>query len=99
MDYIIEGFNQAFRLIFSLNKEFWGIVSLSLFVSISAVLIGMIIAVPIGTSLGLNKFKGERILARLIYTLMSTPTILIGLLVCILLSRRGPLGHLKLLQL
>jgi len=97
MDYILEGFVQAFNLIFSLNEEFWGIVILSLFVSISAVIIGMIFAIPIGTFLGLNKFRGEKIFARLIYTLMSTPTILIGLLVCILLSRRGPLGHLKLL--
>ena len=97
MDYIVDGFAQAFNLIFSLDKEFWGIVTLALFVSISAVIIGRVVAIPIGASLGLNKFKGEKIFARLIYTLMSTPTILIGLIVCILLSRRGPLGHMKLL--
>ena len=97
MDYILAGLKQALKLIFSTDSEFWGIVFLSLFVSISAVIIGMIVAIPIGTMLGLNKFKGEKVFARVIYTLMSTPTILIGLLVCILLSRRGPLGHLKLL--
>ena len=97
MDYIVDGFIQALNFIFSMDKEFWGIVSLSLFVSISAVIIGMVVAIPVGAFLGLNKFKGEKVFARLIYTLMSTPTILIGLIVCILLSRRGPLGHLKLL--
>lgn len=97
MDYIAEGIIEAVRLIFSRDPEFWGIVSLSVFVSSAAVITGMMVAVPAGTILGLKKFKGERIFARIIYTLMSTPTILIGLLVCILLSRRGPLGSYKLL--
>lgn len=97
MNYILEGILQAAELIFSTNQEFWGIVLLSVFVSSTAVIIGMIVSIPLGTILGLNKFKGERIFARVIYTAMSTPTILIGLIVCMMLSRRGPLGGYQLL--
>lgn len=97
MDYIFKGFQEAIKLLISFDREVMGIAGLSLFVSTSATLIASIIFIPIGIDLGLKRFKGKRILSRILYTLMSVPSVIVGLVVAINLSRRGPLGYLDLL--
>lgn len=97
MDYIFKGFQEALKLLISFDKEVMEIAGLSLFVSTSATLIASIIFIPIGIDLGLKKFKGKKILSRILYTLMSVPSVIVGLVVAITLSRRGPLGYLDLL--
>lgn len=97
MDYIVEGFKEAIKLIINLDKEIFDIVLLSLFVSTSASIIGSILAIPLGISVGLKDFKGKRLFSRITYTMMSIPTVVVGLIVAIILSRKGPLGGLGLL--
>ncbi len=97
MGYILEGFKEAFRLIISMDVEIYQIIGLSLFVSTLSTIIATIIFVPVGVYLGIKKFRGKKILSRIIYTSMSIPTVIIGLVVAIILSRRGPFGSLKLL--
>ena len=97
MDYIIQGINEAFKLLISFDAEVFQIIGLSLLVSTSATIIASLFFIPIGVYLGIQKFKGKRIVSRLIYTFMSIPSVIVGLIVAILLSRRGPLGYLKLL--
>lgn len=97
MDYIFKGFQEAIKLLISFDKEVMEIAGLSLFVSTSATLIASLIFIPIGIDLGLKKFRGKRILSRILYTLMSIPSVIVGLVVAIALSRRGPLGYLDLL--
>jgi tungstate transport system permease protein len=55
--------------------------------------IGITSAIPVA----LKNFKSKKIIIKLAETLMSTPPVLMGLVVYLLLSRRGPLGGLKLL--
>jgi tungstate transport system permease protein len=73
------------------------VVFLSLFVSVTATLIasmaGMILAIPIA----LKDFRMKKYIIRLSGTFMSVPPVLMGLVVYLLLSRKGPLGNLGLL--
>lgn len=97
MDYIVQGLKAGIKLLISLDPEILKIVGLSLFVSISATIISSLVCIPLGIYFGIKKFKGKRLFSRLLYTSMSTPSVIVGLVVAIGLSRRGPLGHLKLL--
>jgi tungstate transport system permease protein len=96
MDYIIDGFIKAFQLIFSADQELWGTVFLSIFVSGASILLSCIIIIPIFTYMRLKKSKSERFISRILNSLMSTPSVLVGLLVLLFLARRGPFGFLGL---
>jgi tungstate transport system permease protein len=97
MDYIFQGFIEALKLLISFDPEVFKIIILSLFVSTTATILASLIFIPIGIYLGLKKFRGKRIISRIIYTSMSVPSVIVGLVVAILLSRRGPLGHLDIM--
>jgi tungstate transport system permease protein len=71
--------------------------SVSLEVSFATVLLAMVPGVMAGLALGLEKFKLRSALITLLYTSLAFPTVVIGLLVYLLLSRSGPLGSLGLL--
>lgn len=73
------------------------IVLSTLIVCIPATVISMLIGVPIGYYLKIKRFKGKRFVIRVIYTLSGLPPVLAGLIVYILLSRRGPLGFFDIL--
>jgi tungstate transport system permease protein len=73
------------------------IISLSLQVSLTALLIGGIIGILCGTILGIYSFKGKNIILSVVYTLMGVPPVLIGVIVYLLLSRKGILGFAELL--
>src|SRR5262249_29171474 len=72
----------------------WQILLLSLQVSGLAVVISCIIGAPVGTWLGLSRFRGKRLATALVYTGMAMPPVVVGLLVYLLVSRSGPLGTL-----
>lgn len=97
MNYILEGFKEALRLLIGFDSEVYKIIFLSLFVSSTSTLIASIFSIPLGVYLGIKEFKGKRLFSRILYTLMSTPSVIVGLVVAIILSRRGPLGFLQLL--
>ncbi len=90
-------FTQALSLILEGDAELWAIVSLSLRVSIFAVLISAVIGMPIGAALAVARFPGRRALTILVNALMGFPPVVVGLLVYLMLSRSGPLGVLELL--
>ena len=97
MDYILNGFVEAFRLIFSFDPEIIQIVLLSLYVSFSSTLYATLIGIPLGILLGINDFKGKQIVSRLLYTFMSFPPVIIGLFTALFLARSGPFGELQLM--
>ncbi len=86
-------------------EEILNITLLSLRVSGTAVLIGASIGVPIGTILGLGRFKGKQTLMHfvnitlrsIVNTFMGLPPVVVGLVVYLLLTSSGPLGPLGLL--
>ena len=94
---IIDGITQAFQLIITLNPELLEVTALSLYISLSATVIATLIAIPAGGLIHFHKFAGKRVLITIIQTLYSVPTVIIGLLVFLLISRSGPLGVFGLL--
>ena len=97
MNEITNGFIKAFKLIISLEPELYQIIIRSLFVSISAVMIASLFCVPLGIWMGLKNFRGKQMVSRILYATMSTPSVVIGLIVLLLFSRKGPLGFAQLL--
>lgn len=97
MDYILNGIIEAFKLLISLDSEVYKIVTLSIFVSSLSTIISSIVTIPIGIYFGIKKFKGKKLFSRLTYTLMSIPSVIVGLVIAIVLSRKGPLGFLDLM--
>ncbi|MDR7434981.1 MAG: ABC transporter permease [Armatimonadota bacterium] len=73
------------------------IVIRTLQVSLSAVLLASAFGIPLGTFLGMREFPAKRLVLTVLYTGMGLPPVVVGLLVYLLLSRRGPLGWLHLL--
>ncbi len=94
---IIDGIIQAFQLIVSLDPELLQVTELSLFISLSATIISTLIAIPFGGLIHFREFRGKRVLITIIQTLYSVPTVIIGLVVYLLISRSGPFGVLGLL--
>jgi tungstate transport system permease protein len=94
---ILESTRQAFALLFSGDAELWTIIWISLRVSLIALGVATPPAVVLGYVLAHKRFPGRRILVVLIQGLLSFPTVVVGLVLYILLTRQGPLGSWQLL--
>jgi tungstate transport system permease protein len=94
---ITEGILEAWELLFSLDGEIYSIIGLSLFVSLTSTLLSAFLALPIGVYIANDKFKGKRIIVRIINTFMGLPPVVAGLIVYLILTRTGPLGEYRLL--
>ena len=93
MEYIIEALRGAFNLIITLDTEVRTVVSTSLQLSLTSTFIAAIIGTPIGILITKVDFKGKHVLNTLLNTLLSLPTVVLGLLVFSFISRRGILGE------
>ena len=92
-----NAFQAALNLILGLDPTLLGIVALSLQVSLTAVLVGALIGLPLGAALALWRFPGRGLVVTLLNAFMGLPPVVAGLLVYLMLSRAGPLGDLGLL--
>lgn len=92
-----SAFSAALGLIAGLDRQFVGIVSLSLSVTLLATLLAAVIGLPLGALLALSTFRGRAAVIVVINALMGLPPVVAGLIVFLLLSRSGPLGGLGLL--
>ncbi|HOX35535.1 MAG TPA: ABC transporter permease [Methanoregulaceae archaeon] len=97
MNAILDGISQAINLIVTLNPEVFEIAALSLFISLSATLLAALIALPIAGLIHFREFHGKRALIVVIQTLYSVPTVVVGLVIYLLISRSGPFGFFGLL--
>ena len=97
MAFFIDSFESALILLWARDPELMRIVALSLRVSISSTLLAGALGVPLGFLIGFNEFRFKRGLITVLNTLLALPTVVIGLFVYTLISRRGPLGMLDLL--
>jgi tungstate transport system permease protein len=77
--------------------EVAGIAALSLRVAVLATAVACLVGMPVGVWLGTTVFAGRRALLLLVNAALAVPTVVIGLLVYLVLSRHGPLGALGLL--
>jgi len=97
MQSILDGFAAAFGLIITFNPELWGIISLSIQVSGSALLLATLLGLPVGAGLGMRRVPFKGVVISLLNTGMSLPPVAAGLFLYLFLSRSGPLGFMGLL--
>jgi tungstate transport system permease protein len=83
---------QAAALVGSGNAELVRIVALSLGVSLSAVVVGAFIGLPLGAALAVSRFRGRQSAIVVLNALLGLPSVVVGLVVYLMLSRAGPLG-------
>ncbi len=88
----MPGEANALQLVLGLDPVLMSIVRLSLAVSLAAVLVAAIVALPLGALLALVRFPGRDVLTVVLNALMGLPPVVVGLVVYLLLSRSGPLG-------
>ena len=87
-----EGFSVALGLITQADATLWQIVALSLRVSTTACAIGAGFGLLLGAWLAVARFPGHALLVGMLNTLLASPSVVVGLVVYLLLSRSGPLG-------
>ncbi|RLC26405.1 MAG: ABC transporter permease [Deltaproteobacteria bacterium] len=97
MELLTDSFLSAILLIFSLDPEVLSIVCVSLKVSGISTLFASLMGLPLGFLIAYASFKGKRILIICLNTMLSLPTVVIGLFVYSFISRRSILGSLDLL--
>jgi tungstate transport system permease protein len=97
LDYILAGLSEAVKKIVSLDPEVIRITSVSIKISTTSIILAALTGVPFGFYVAIRDFWGKRAVITVLNTLMALPTVVVGLLVYSLISRRGPLGTVGLL--
>lgn len=97
MDYIAEGLIKAFQLLFTGDPETYSAIFATLKVSTLSITASLFLGIPAGFLLGQFDFIGKRQIRAIVDTLLALPTVVVGLIVYAIISRRGPLGEFGLL--
>jgi tungstate transport system ATP-binding protein len=92
MNTMSDSFGLALRLIAGADDTVWSIVGLSLRVSLMACAVGATVGLGLGAWLAVARFRGLGVAVWGLNTLLALPSVVVGLLVYLLLSRAGPLG-------
>jgi len=79
------------------NSEILGIIGVTFRMSLASTFIASVIGTILGLFLERSRFPGKRVVVRICRTLMGTPPVVAGLVVYLLLMRRGPFGSWGLL--
>ena len=94
MNTFADSFSTALQLISGAYPLLVSVVVRSLAVSGSACLIACAAGIPLGAWLGTARFAGRGVVLKVLNTSLALPSVVVGLLVYLLLSRSGPLGFL-----
>jgi len=92
-----QGLAKALELVVTFDAELTEIALRSLQVTLSALVIGSAIAMPLAAFLAVRRFRWRRTVIAVLNALMGLPPVVVGLIVYVLLSRSGPFGVLGLL--
>ena len=94
---IFASLKLALDLMANGNAEFVRVVALSLELSLAAAVLGSAIGLPLGAIVAIGRFPGRRSLIVALNALLGLPSVVVGLVVYLMLSRAGPLGSWGLL--
>jgi tungstate transport system permease protein len=94
---ILSSLAIAARLLAGGDTELWRIVALSLEVSLASALAACALGLPLGALVAVRDFPGRRAVIVALNALLGLPSVVVGLVVYLLLSRAGPLGGLGIL--
>ncbi len=97
MDLILQGFLEALRLLWTLDREVLAVVLLTLQVSGTATALSVLVGCTAGTALALSRFPGRTLVIASVNMGMGLPPVVVGLFVTIFIWRSGPLGFLGIL--
>lgn len=97
MDFIFNGFHEAFLLLYHLDSETLNAIYNTILTSSVSILIGTLIGLPLGFVLGYFDFWGKKTIKLICDTLLAFPTVVVGLVVYAFISSQGPLGEYGLL--
>jgi tungstate transport system permease protein len=97
VDLIFGGIRHAFQLLLRGDPEVMQIMWLSIRVSGLATALSLVVGVPLGMGLALQRFPGRTLLLGIINSGMGLPPVVVGLVASVVLWRTGPLGFLNLL--
>lgn len=97
MDFIQEGFTQAITLLVNRDPETYSAINATIRASSLAMGASLLLGIPIGYFLGYFDFRLKKFIRIAVNTLLSLPTVFIGLVIYALLTRKGPLGEAGLL--
>lgn len=92
--FFLESLRAALALLLELDPELLHIVGVSLNVSLWSTMAACIVGVPAGFLIGIARFRLKQAVITFFNTMLALPTVVIGLLVYSLLSRRGMFGSL-----
>lgn len=92
MEFLAEGLRRAAALIAGGDPDLYNSAALSLRVAAAATIIACGLGIPTGFALAGRRFWGRRAALVLVNTALAVPTVVVGLLLYGMLSRRGPLG-------
>ena len=84
----------AIHLVISGDQNLWAVVWRSLAVSATACLMACGVGLVLGAWLAVSRFAGRGALLTVLNTSLAVPSVVVGLVVYLLLSRSGPLGFL-----
>ena len=88
---------QAAWLLVTLDADLVEITLRSLRVTLSALAVACLIALPLAALLAVRRFRMRRATIAVLNALMGLPPVVVGLIVYVMLSRAGPFGVLGLL--
>jgi tungstate transport system permease protein len=90
---IAASFALAYGLATGGDPELWGIVRLSLAVSLASAALACAMGLPAGALVAVSRFPGRRAVVVVMNALLGLPSVVVGLVFYLLLSRAGPLGE------
>ena len=94
---IMDGLVRAIALILSGDPVLVEITLRSLAISGLATIAASLWSIPLGALIGLGRFRGRVMLRGVFNVLLGVPTVTLGLVLYLLISKSGPLGFLRLL--
>lgn len=95
VDFLAEGVRRAVALIAGGDPDLFGSAALTLRVAVAATALACALGIPAGFALAGRPFWGRRAALVVVNTALAVPTVVVGLVVYGVLSRRGPLGGLE----
>jgi len=87
----------AVGLITGGDPELWRTVALSLEVSLAAATLACVAGLPLGALVAVGRFPGRHSVIVALNALLALPSVVVGLVAYLMLSRAGPLGSLGIL--
>ena len=94
MSTLTESASTALQLTLSSDPVLWTIVGRSLAVSATACVLACAFGLVLGAWLAVVRFKGRGFVLTVLNTFLALPSVVVGLVIYLLLSRSGPLGYL-----